>query len=511
MTKRYRRHCEAGNCYLCQALRSAGDRVGAIDLSRTWVVNPSSRTRPAPSCIIVGRIRTSRLIDMAAPHELQQQAAAALSSGRLAEAERCYRDLLAIYPHHGVFHNLALTLVRMRRYAEAVPLFEQALAMRPANSNARIALSNALIHCGRPLDAVARCDQVLSVDAGNPDARLNRAVALRALNRHAEAADMLQALLTDDPANADAEFNLALAELMLERYASAWTHYEARWRGSAAQLPLPPSAIPVYRGGESLTGRVVLVQAEQGLGDSLQFLRLVPLLDQVCARVDLQLQPELVALLRRQWPQRCVEPLGTIPGADVERRVPLLSLPLALNMTDIGRAAPYLDADRTRVEQWKRGLGPRSATRIGFTWRGNPAKRNAAQIAIPVDSLQPWLAATASKGYSVVAVQRDVNPGDRQWLAQFPHVDVLGTRLGDFEDTAAVMALTDQIVSVDTSVIHLAGALGRPAIVLLQYCSDWRWGVDRPNGATYRSVRALRQRAPGQWDPVVGALIDLLP
>jgi tetratricopeptide (TPR) repeat protein len=446
-----------------------------------------------------------------APRELQHQAVAALQAGRLAEAERCYRDLLAVYPHPGVFHNLGLVLVRLRRDVEAVPLFEQALAMRPADSNARIALSNALIHSGRPLDAVGRCDEVLAVDPANRDARVNRAVALRALNRHAEAADMLQALLADDPADADAEFNLALAELMLERYASAWKHYEARWRGSAAQLPLPQSAIPIHRSGESLAGRVVLVQAEQGLGDSLQFLRLVPLLDPICMRVDLQLQPEFVALLRRQWPARRIEALGAAPLADVERRLPLLSVPLALNMTDIGHADAYLDADPARIERWTRALQPRSASRIGVAWRGNPAKRNAAQIAIPLQALQPWFAATARGGYSVVALQRDASPQEHQWLAGFQHVEVLGTRLNDFDDTAAVMALTDQIVSVDTSVIHLAGALGRPGAVLLQFCSDWRWGVDRPDGATYRSVRALRQHAPGQWDSVVSALVGLLP
>jgi Flp pilus assembly protein TadD len=449
--------------------------------------------------------------DMAAADELQQRALAALHSGRLDQAERCYRELLAVHPHPGVLVNLGVVLVRMRRAAEAVPLFERALAMRPADANARIALSNALMHGNRPFDALARCDEVLASDPANRDAQLNRAVALRALNRHAEAADVLQALLARDPSDGDAEFNLALAELMLERYASAWTHYEARWRGMDAQLPLPPSAVPVYRRGESVAGRVVLVQAEQGLGDSLQFLRLVPDLDRVCARVDLQLQPPLVELLRRHWPARRIDPLGALPAGDVERRVALLSLPLVLNLRDIGRAEPFLDADRGRLEHWKRELRPRCAGRIGVAWRGNPAKRNAAQIAIPLQALEPWLAETAREGYAVVALQRDADSDEREWLARFPHVDVLGPRLRDFDDTAAVMALSDQIASVDTSVIHLAGALGRPGVALLQFCSDWRWGIDRPHGATYRSVSVLRQRALGEWGPVVEALIDLLP
>src|SRR5215471_13203248 len=188
---------------------------------------------------------------MTLAYELQQQAVAALVSGRLEEAERSYRELLAVYPHPGVLHNLGLVLVRLRRDAEAVPLFEQSLAIRPGDSNVRLALSNALIHCNRPFEALACCENLLATNPTSRDARHNKAVALRELNRHAEAADTLEALLVDDPSDADAEFNLALAELMLERYATAWIHYEARWLGSAAQLPRPSSAVPVWRPGDS--------------------------------------------------------------------------------------------------------------------------------------------------------------------------------------------------------------------------------------------------------------------
>ncbi len=447
---------------------------------------------------------------MTIAHDLQKRAVAALGSGRLDKAERCYRELLRVYPHPGVFHNLGLVLVRLRRDAEAVPLFEQSLAARPGDANVRLALSNALLHCNRPLEALACCEALLAADPESRDARHNQAVALRELNRHDEAAAVLRALLADDPFDADAEFNLALAELMLEHYERAWIHYEARWRGSAAQAPLPLSATPVWQPGESLSGRVVLVQAEQGLGDTLQFLRFVPCLDAVGARVDLQVRPELVALLRRRWPERKIDALGAAPAPDVEARIALLSLPLALQVKDPGAAAPYLHADPARIARWSGELGPSSGVRIGVAWRGNPRKRHDPQRSLPTEALRPWLEATAAKSWSIVALQRDANERERAWLSQFPHVDVPGERLQDFDDTAAVMALCDRVVSVDTSVIHLAGALGRPAIVLLKFSSDWRWGIDRPDGATYRSVRALRQPAPGDWAPVVRALIDIL-
>jgi hypothetical protein len=259
-----------------------------------------------------------------------------------------------------------------------------------------------------------------------------------------------------------------------------------------------------------LAGRVVLVQAEQGLGDSLQFLPCIPRLAAMCPRVDVDLQPELLALVRRHWPGRRIAALGDTPAADVAVRVPLLSLPLALELRDPGPVQPYLEADAGYVERWARELGARHAHGIAFAWRGNPAKRDDPQRSIPLDLLRPWLDATAARGCALVAVQRDVTDREREWLSQFAHVAVPGTMLRDFEDTAAVMALCRQVVSVDTSVAHLAGALGRPAVVLLRYASEWRWGIDRPDGATYRSVRVLRQPAPGGWHHVVRAMVAQL-
>ena len=442
---------------------------------------------------------------------LQQRALAALRSGSLDEAERCYRELLVAFPHPGVLHNLGLVLVRLHRDAEAVQCFERSLAARPAEQNTQLALSNALLNCDRPSDALALCNELLAVAPGSRDARQNRAIALRALNRHAEAAAVLGQLLADDPLDADTEFNLALAELMLGRYESAWNHYEARWRGSQAQPPLPVANGAVWRRGDPLRGRAVLVQSEQGLGDTLQFLRWVPRLDAECKRVDLQVQPELVDFLRRQWADRRIDPLGDEGASDIDCRIALLSVPLALGISNPGSAAPYLAADPARIEQWAQRLPHCAGGYIGVGWRGNPLKRHNPQRSLPVQALRTWLEMAERRGLAIVSVQRDVNEDERRWLEQFRNVHVPGSDLSDFDDTAAVMALARQIVSVDTSLIHLAGALGRPAVVLLRFCSDWRWGIDRPNGATYQSVLTLRQPVPGDWDSVVSALVGLLP
>jgi hypothetical protein len=197
--------------------------------------------------------------------------------------------------------------------------------------------------------------------------------------------------------------------------------------------------------------------------------------------------------------------------AAIERRIALMSVPLALGMRRPDPIRAYLHADPVRIDTWRSRLRAHSGPRVAVAWRGNPNKRHDPRRSVPLQSLRPWLEAAAQRGVAVVALQRDATVEERAWLAPFSRVDVPDEALSDFDDTAALMALCDQVVSVDTAVIHLAGALGRPSVVLLKFSSDWRWGIDRPDGATYESVRALRQRTAGDWAGVARALVELLP
>src|SRR4051812_8516673 len=343
-----------------------------------------------------------------------------MRAGRHEEAERLYRELLAVFPHPAFMNNLGLVLVAQHRDAEAVPLFQRAIAARPTDIAARLALSNALIHCGRADEALAICNEMLIMSPGNRDARHNRAVALRALARNEEAAVAMQSLLADDPDDADAEFNLGLAELMLGRYEPAWRHYEARWRGPRAQRPLLPSDVPLWREGEPLADRAVLVQAEQGLGDTLQFLRFVPLLLQACRRVELQVQASLVSLAARAFAGADVAAEGTPSRQAADCRLGLLSLPLALGIGDPRGAEAYLHADPDRVAHWREHLPP--GPKLGIAWRGNPTSRHDPRRSMPVEALEPWLRATALRGFCVVALQRELDASERRYLATFPHV-----------------------------------------------------------------------------------------
>lgn len=449
-------------------------------------------------------------VHMASVSDLQRRAVAAHQAGRLEEAESCYRELLALQERHpGLLNNLGLVLVAQRRYAEAVPLFERSLAARPRDSKVLVALSNALNFCNRPIDAIARCEEILAGDPRHADARHNKAVALRALNRHREAIAELTALLALDPSDADAEYNLALSELVSGDYASGWRHYEARWRGPKAQPVPPPAGIAAWRPGDELHGRTFLAQAEQGLGDTLQFIRFIASLATQCAVVHVQVQDVLVEFVRRQLPGHRVDALGEPAPGESPQRIALLSLPLALTLNDESgwsQGGAYLNADPQRIAAWRSRLAV-GTLRVGISWRGSPGHRHDHNRSLAVETLKPWLEAMGAAGASVFALQKDVTARERDWLGRFPHVHVLAAELADFDATAAVVALLDHVVAVDTAVAHLAGAMARPSTVLLPFSPDWRWRLDRDTSSFYPGMRLIRQRAIADWSAPIEQLV----
>ena len=400
--------------------------------------------------------------------------------------------------HPGARHNLAHGLVAQRRYADAIPLFEQSLQIRPAHPNTLVALANAHTHANRPEDAIRCCAAALASDPANVDARHNMAVALRALNRHAEAIAQLEDLLARDPNDADAEYNLALSELVLGDFTPGWRHYEARWRGRKAQPALPLARIRAWRPGEALDGERILVQAEQGLGDTLQFVRFLDALEGV---VELHVQEPLVGFLRGQWPGVAVGALGEACERAPTVRIALMSLPLALGLDTPERLAAtraYLHAAE--------GAASSEARSVGFAWRGRPTHQNDHNRSIPVERFAPWLEAQATAGIPVVVLQKGVTDAERSFLARFGHVRIDEERLRDFAATAATVAALDAVLSVDSAVAHLAGALGRPTTVLLPFAPDWRWGLASEQATLYPRMRVARQPAHGAWKETIERL-----
>jgi len=427
---------------------------------------------------------------------------------RPAEALDCFERILAVAPSHlEARANRGAALATLDRHEEALADFDAVLAAGPhplAAYNRGLALAAA----GRPAAAVEAYDRLLAMTPNHVPALSSRGVALQALNRHAEAIASFDRALALAPDFADAHFNRSLALLATGDYAGGQAEYEWRWKRSGAAAARQNFNRPLWLGETPLGSRTILLHAEQGLGDTLMFARYVGLLARDGAKVVLEVHPELKALMSRL--PGCAAVVGRgepRPAHDVH--CPLGSLPLALETTpaSVPAEVPYLAADPARVARWAARLAAHGSPRVAVVWAGNVAHANDRNRSLPLDKLAPLWAVERAR---FVSLQRDPRPGDADALASAPVLH-LGPELDDYDDTAAVLAQCDLVISVDTSVAHLAGALGRPLWVLLPFSADWRWTAAGERSPWYPSARLFRQPQPGDWDSVVNDVLKDLP
>jgi hypothetical protein len=256
---------------------------------------------------------------------------------------------------------------------------------------------------------------------------------------------------------------------------------------------------PLWLGEYPLGRKTILLHAEQGLGDTIMFVRYAPLFARAGATVVVEVQPALRDALSGLDGVRVVAQGETLPAFDVH--CPLGSLPLAHKTTlaNVPAAIPYLHANEDRLARWRTRLEALPGRRVALAFAGNPAHINDRNRSIALDRLRPLL---ALPGMSFISVQRDVRDADREALGDRLITD-LGGELADFADTAAVLALSDLVLTVDTAVAHLASALGRPTWILLPFWPDWRWTLDRDASPWYPDARLFRQGADGDWAPVI--------
>ncbi len=298
-------------------------------------------------------------------------------------------------------------------------------------------------------------------------------------------------------------------------FGAGWRAHEARWNAPCLgrKEAEPKLAQAVWR-GESLTGRTIVLYSEQGFGDTIQFLRHVPAVAQSAARVVVQVQPALVAVASASLPDCQV----VASGAKFELpdfQCALMSLPFVLGLDDEEKLAatkPYVAVDPARGGAWSRRLAIDDAgLNVGLAWSGNPQHRNDHNRSIPLELLRPL----ATAGARLLSIQREVRPADRRCMDSWPELVAYSEELRDFADTAALLNALDLMITVDTSVAHLAGALGRPVWLLSAHSPDWRWMLGRDDSPLYPRMRLYRQGAPGAWDEVIervrADLADLRP
>ena len=425
---------------------------------------------------------------------------------RYDEALASCNQTLSIKPDHAeTLSNRGNTLQALKRYEEALACYERVLAIQPKYAEASYNRGNALQQLKRYEEALASYDQALAIKPDYAEALSDRGLTLRNLKRHDEALTSYDQALSLKPDYADAHWNEGLCRLLIGDFERGWEKYEWRWKIDALNIARRNFSQPLWLGNEGIAGKTILLHAEQGFGDTIQFARYAQAVAEKGARVILEVQPTLRPLLSDICgPYQVLSQGEPLPGFDFH--CPLLSLPLAFNtrLESIPCLIPYLSARAPAVKKWKEKLGQNDAhgPRVGFVWSGNPAHKNDHNRSIALSRL----VALGDLGVMPVSLQNAVRPEDERVLAANKHILHFGSELKDFSDTAALVSLMDLVISVDTSVAHLAGALGKPVWILLPFAPDWRWLVDREDSPWYPSARLFRQPTIGDWDSVIDAV-----
>lgn len=419
------------------------------------------------------------------------------NAGDLAEAENLYRQILAIDPDQPKAHfNLGLVLKGLGRPTDAAESYRAALALDPEYSEALSNLGNVLVDTGEPEEAVACYRKAIVLSPDFAEAHNNLGKALMDLGEYDEAGDHYDQALALRPGYDNAEYNRSLLLLLQGDFIKGWAGYQKRLvTGSPLALPDRGWPQPIWDGSD-INGKTILLYEEQGIGDSIQFIRFAKTLSDAGAKVVVEIQPDLKTLLATApGIDEVFSPPEPVPDFDV--RAPLMSLPclLGTGLDTIPADVPYLsNAGDAFV------LPEPGQVNIGLVWAGNPEHRNDRNRSIDVACFNPVLEVPDTRFYGLQVGAAADNPtgaglGDA--------ITNLGPDLVNFRVTAAAIEALDLVISVDTSVAHLAGALGKPVWLLLPNVPDFRWMLERTDSPWYPSMRIFRQSAPGDWDSVM--------
>jgi tetratricopeptide (TPR) repeat protein len=482
-------------------------------------------------------IDASLKVDSRSPKALGSRGRVLAALGRNDEALTSFEESLALDPYDpDTLSNRGSMLLRLERPGEALAALDHAVALNPGHFGALINRGNALALLGRLDEALAQYDGLLAGHSARPElhfnrgnvlaslgrqteaieafdhavasrpdyvaAHINRGVALQAVARHRDALGSFANAVRIERTNIDARQNAALSLLALGEYHPGFIQYEMRRNN------MPPRrrqlGKPLWLGEFSPDGKALLLHAEQGFGDSIQFVRYVPLVANLGARVVLEVPEELVSLLQPVEGVADIVPQGApLPAFDIHCPLPSLPLAMGTELASIPAQIPYLKASDGRIAQWRSRLAPISGPRVAFAWFGRATHPNNRNRSLALAQLAPLF---ALEGISFISVQREMGSEDASTLRSLPRINHVGADLRDFEDTAAVFSLVDLVISTDTSVANLAGATGVPAWILLSFSPDWRWMLDRTHSPWYPTARLYRQTTLGDWDSVLAAV-----
>ena len=417
-------------------------------------------------------------------------------TGHLDGAEASHRTALAIRPRYvDAQVNLGAVLEKQGRHQDAENAYMTALEWDPGRADAAFNFGNVLASQGSTAAAIDAYQKALAIDPAYTDALNNLGTALKDMGRPEQALSAYQRVFAIDPVNPKAHWNNSLALLLLGNFQRGWEGYEWRWKTEDFSTSLREFRKPQWK-GESLEGKAILLHAEQGLGDTIQFIRYAPLVKRRGGKVIVECQAPLQRLL------------SSIPEIDhlivrgeawpeFDFQLPLMSLPRVFetDLQSIPNEVPYLGAPEISAPE----LGPGNGLRVGLVWSGSRQHKNDRNRSIPLGMFERLM---SLEGVRFFSIQVDLRAEDAPTLSRFDRIVDLRECLTDFSITAAVIKKLDLVISVDTAVVHLAGALSRPVWTLLPFAPDWRWLLGRSDSPWYPTMRLFRQPSPGDWASV---------
>ena len=443
-------------------------------------------------------------LDPSNPYYFGDRGNALLEAGLLDRALCDYSEVISLDPRDAqAYWSRGNALLALGRMEDAIADFDRAIALAPTSPAAYLNRGNALLKKQQPLQALESFNRAIELQPHYPMALSNRSAALKHLHRLDEALLSCEEALRQDPGHTDAQWNRALILLVQGDLFRGFMDYQVRWNTSTFEPIRRNFAQPIWLGSQDIQGKRLLIHNEQGFGDSIQFSRFVTLAHQEGAEVVYEVEPALHDLMcSLAGVHTLVRQGDQLPHFDYY--CPVMSLPVAFGTTleTVPRDSPYLFSSASKRQLWEKRLGTKLKIRVGLAWSGSTTHQadqlRSIALAEFMQALPPDI--------EYVSLQKDVRDGDRAALTNFPGLRHFGDEIRDFSDTAALCDLMDVVIAVDTSVAHLAGALGVKTWVLLPHFPDWRWLMGRSDSPWYPTMQLFRQETAGEWAPALAAV-----
>lgn len=493
-----RQHLKAGRTSqaedLCRRiLRDEPKRAGALHLLGL-AASKAARQQQA-----IALLREATTIDSDFAEAFSDLGSALRAASQHDDAIAACRAAVELRPGVAEFHNnLGIALADGGELEGAITCYLRAIELKPALANAHYNLANAYRGLDRFDEAVEAYQRAIRIRGDFPEAHNNLGDVLKASGKVSAAIAAYEEAIRLSPDRPEPHWNRALAFLAQGDFERGWVEYE--WRHRRACVIQRPG---IVWDGQSLEGKTILLHAEQGLGDTIQFVRYLPMVAAMGGRIVLECQPELCRLLGGSTNPSAVRPSDQPPpGFDV--RCPLMSLPriFGARIDSIPCKIPYLKPAAALVDKWGKILGPRTeARRVGLVWAGHPDHQYDRKRSMTLSDLAPLAAIGGVEFYSL-----QKGPATRQAIDPPAGMNLKDhtAMLSDLAETAALIANLDLVICVDTAVAHLAGAMGQPVWLLLAFSPDWRWMLGRCDSPWYPSMRLFRQKSVGDWRGVMG-------